>query len=755
VASHEQHTSGPAGAGPADDDRLDLLNLLTPLRKHWAIAVVTAILVTVGVGFWTMKQTRIFEATASVQFDPNPPRPLGGKVESVVELGSGAVWDTREYYETQYQILQSRRVALGVVQQLGLNRDHAFLRNLPPGVEPPAADPVSEEDAADTLRSRIRVEPVKQSRIANVKLQDADPERAARVLQTLVETYRELNVDSMLESTSEATEWLRSEHDKLNKELETSELQLHKYKEDKNILSVEFDDKSNMLREEITQLNQSLTTIRTRQIEVAARRSELAKVSTGDPSVLPASELLDSPVLSNLRQEYVKAVRDRDALMKGGLGRANPEVQEADSRVETSKRALLDEVKNIQGALDRDLAVIGKQAGGVSGLYENAKKEALELNLMEIDYNRLRRSKDNTEKIYSLLLERSKESDLTRRLRVNNVSIVDLPVVPKAPVKPNMPMNLSAGLAIGILLGIGAAFGRNALDRTIKTPADVEQLLKGAFLGLIPDIQPQDNVPKRRRREMPTGQPELVVHNAPLSGVAEASRSIRTNLLFMAPDKPYRTLLVTSAGPSEGKTTVACCIAISMAQTGKRVLLVDCDFRRPRIHRIFRGPGHDMGPGLTSALVGESTEECAIRTEIPNLSVIPAGPIPPNPAELLQSERFKQFLAKMQAAYDLVLLDSPPLVAVTDATVLSAIVDGTVVVVRAFQTGKDLARHANRLLTHVGSPIAGVILNAVNVERDEYKYLYHYYRRGSYYATDEQHHPDARPERPASPPPPA
>jgi capsular exopolysaccharide synthesis family protein len=700
-----------------------------------------------------MKQTRIYEAAASVQFDPNPPRPLGGKVESVVELGSGAVWDTREYYETQYQILQSRRVATAVVQQLGLNRDHAFLRNLPKGVEPPPADPVSDEDAADVLRARIRVEPVKQSRIANVKLQDADPERAARILRAVVETYREQNVDAMLESTSEATDWLRSEHDKLNKELESSELQLHKYKEDKNILSVEFDDKSNMLREEIAQLNQTLTNIRTRRIEVAARRAELAKVPADDPSSLPATELLNSAVLSQLRQDYIKAVRDRDGLLKSGLGRAHAAVQEADSKVETTRTALLAEVKNIQGALDRDLAVISKQEGGVAGLYENAKKEALDLNLMEIDYSRLRRSKENTEKLHTLLLERSKESDLTRRLRVNNVSIVDMPVVPKAPVKPNLPMNLAAGLAFGLLLGIGAAFGRSALDRTIKTPEDVEVQLGGTFLGLIPDIQPQEGAPRRRRRHVPTGQPELVVHNAPLSGVAEASRSIRTNLLFVAPDKPYRTLLVTSAGPSEGKTTVACCLAISMAQTGKRVLLVDCDFRRPRLHRIFRSPA-EKSCGLTTALVDDGGGECVVGTEIPNLSIIPAGPIPPNPAELLQSERFKTFLNRTKQNFDLVVLDSPPLVAVTDATVLSAIVDGTVVVVRAFQTGKDLARHAHRLLTHVGAPIAGVVLNAVNVERDEYKYLYHYYRRGSYYSTEPQHHPERASERASPPSPP-
>lgn len=723
---------GPA-ARESGEPLVDLLAVWRPLRKHWLTALSTAVLVTVGVSLWTMRQTKIYEATATVQFDPNPPRPLGGKVESIVELGSGAVWDTREYYETQYQILQSRRVSLGVVQQLGLNRDHTFLRNLPKGLEVPGdPEPWSEEAAADLLRSRLRVDPMKQSRLATVRLQDANPERAARILKTVVETYRDQNVSTLIDSTDDASRWLAEEHDKLYKELEKNEIALHQYKEDKNILSVEFDDKSNMLREEIAQLNQALTSIRTRREEVAARRAELSKV-VADPSVLPASELLQSQQLQNLRQEYVSALRERESLLKGGMGKNHPEVLSASAKEQTSREALIAEVKNIQGALDRDLSAIGRQEGGVSGLYERAKKEALELNLLEIEYSRLRRSKDNTEKLYSLLLERSKESDLTRRLRMNNVSIVDYPVEPNAPVKPNLPINAAGGLAFGLLLGAAAALGRGMLDRTVKTPADLEQLGIPTFLGLIPEIAEASSQPRARRRD-PSGQAELIVHQDPMSGVAEASRSIRTNLLFMAPDKPYRTLLVTSAGPAEGKTTIACCIATAIAQAGKRVCLVDCDLRRPRLHRIFRAGGRDLGPGLATALVDDGLKDFVAETEVPNLWVVPAGPIPPNPSELLHSERFRTFLARLSERFDQVILDSPPVAAVTDATILSTLVDGTVLVVRANRTGKEVARHANRLLHNVGANFAGCVLNAVNLDRDEYKYSYYYYRREGYYA---------------------
>lgn len=729
----DSSSSGQNDAGTPPQPAVDLLAVWRPIRKHWLTALSTAVLVTVGTGFWTMRQKRIYEAVATVQFDPTPPRPLGGKVENMVELGSGAMWDTREYYETQYKILQSRRVAIGVVRELGLNRDHAFLGNLADGAKAPDLDPVSEEDAAEALRGRLTVEPVKSSRLATVRLQDANPERAVQVLKVLVRTYREQNVDNMLESTDEAAEWLRAEHDKLHKELESTELALHKYKEDNNLLSVQFTDQSNMLQREIGQHNQTLAEVRERREHVAARRAQLAKVRNDDPAVLPATELLSSQFLQGLRERFVTATQERDGLLKGGMGNNHPDVLAATQKLETARSALLGEVRNIQGALDRDLAAVSQEEGGVSGLFERAKKEALALNLREIEYSRLSRDKVNTEKLYSLLLERSKETDLTRRLRVNNVSIVDDPVEPKAPIRPNLPVNVAGGAAVGLLLGAGAAFGRSMLDRTVKTPEDVEQIVGATFLGLIPEFD-KGGLPAPRRRGIEAEQQELIVHRQPMSGIAEASRSIRTNLMFMAPDKPFKTLLVTSAGPAEGKTTVACCIAIAMAQAGRKVLIVDCDLRRPRVHRIFRNRAENY-MALTTALLEERQDDRIMDSEVPNLWVVPAGPIPPNPSELLHSERFRTFLTRMKERFDMIILDSPPVVAVTDAVILSTIVDGTVLVIRAFKTSKDLAKHGTRLLKNVGANMAGVVLNAVNLNRDEYQYSYQYYRRGSYYGT--------------------
>ncbi|WP_272418553.1 GumC family protein [Polyangium jinanense] len=720
------------------------------VRKYWSTALAAALVVSLAATFNTLGQVKIYQAQSTILFDPNPPRPLGQKVENIVDLGAGSFWDNREYYETQYKIIQSMKVATAVVSELGLQHDGSFLGNLPPGTPAPDAN-VPEEIAAEVLRGRVKVDAIKESRLAVVKLEDADPQRAQRILNVLVDTYVQQNLDDAVTSTATAADWLRSQLDKLKVDLESSEMALHEYKETKNILSVAIDDQSNMLREEMKQLNDTLTSVRTRKEEVQARRDELAKVKGENPTDLPASELLESHVLMGLRTSYEEAIRTRDGLLGEGKGRNYPDVKEADARAEAAKKALLAEVKNIQRALDKDLAVLKRQEAGLSGLFERAKKQALDLNLLEIEYNRLRRSKENNEKLYSLVLERTKESDLARVLRVNNIRVLDRPLVPRAPVRPQVTRSIAIGVFLGVLLGIATALARGLLDRSLKTPDEVEKDLGLPFLGLLPEIdengaRPGSYSPRRQRgKPVRVANSELIVHEQPTSGIAEAARTIRTNLLFMAPDKPYRTLLVTSAGPSEGKTTVATCIAIVMAQAGQKVALIDCDLRRPRVHRVFRKTSE---VGVTTAMLEDSLDEAVLDTDVPNLWVIPAGPIPPNPAELLHSEKFKKFLDDVKKRFDRVIIDSPPIVPVTDAAVLSTLVDGTVLVVRAFKTTKDLARHAVRALQDIGATKAGAVLNAVNFNRHEYKYRYYYYRREGYYEGDEA--AAARPARKAA-----
>jgi capsular exopolysaccharide synthesis family protein len=706
------------------------LALWLAVRKNWLLATIITLTVTAGVAFYTFGQTRIYEVSATILFDPRVPRPLGAEVQ--VD-DSGNYWNNKEYYRTQQWMIQSMRVASQVVRELELNKSEGFLNNLAASTSRPPAKGVSVESAAQVLMSRLSIEPIKESRLTTVKYQDADPVRATKVLGALVDAYAQGNLDDVFESATMAADWLRNQVGTLREDLESSEMALHEYKKSRNILSLSLDDQSNMLREQMSQLSQALTQVRTQREKTAARLAELMKIRDADPSSLPALELLDSRMLSDLRSSYIDATKELNALRASGLGDNHPEAKRVEAKSATARHALLSEVLNIQGAYQRDLGARDKEIAGLSGLYKRAEAQALDLNLLEIEYNRLKRAKDTNEKLFGIVIERSKESDLTRMLRVNNIRVVDRPITPKRPVSPNIPLNLAGGLAFGLAIGLGVAIAKEQLDRSLRTPEDVEHELGQPFLGLLPQVGrgPAEQSPYHsRRRKRPqvaeeSGAPELFVFNSPASGTAEAARAIRTNILFTSPDQAYNTLLITSAGPSEGKTTVACSIAITMAQAGQRVVLVDCDLRRPRVHRIF---GRSNEHGLTTALLDVSAEaSMANESVVPNLSFISTGPIPPNPAELLQSAAFKALLERLRGRYDRVVLDSPPLVPVTDAAILSTLVDGTILVVRASQTTRELARRALRALRDVSGRIVGVVLNAVDLENRSYGY-YRYYQ---------------------------
>lgn len=725
--------NGQTQHGAARDAHSGIWELLGILRKSWWLLLLVVLGCAFGAAFYSMGRTKIYRATTTIQIDPDPPKPLGQDVQSVVDVGAG-IANNREYYRTQYDVLESRTLALSTVRRLALHRDPTFLLNVPSDTvidRPLPEEAMTESAARAALASRLKINPIRDSRLVEVAFDDADTERGKRVLRTLVEIYIDHNVDSVLASTNIAAEWLDEQLQKLKSELGSNEFALHDYKRTNQILSVSLDDQSNMLREEMQQLNRALTAVRAELEALEARFEQLAQVDVTEPTELPVQELLQSAVLGGLRSQYIAARQESQALSRSGKGDKHPEVLAANSRIEISREALLAEMKNIREALRRDVEAKRKEAKGLDGLFARAKSRAMDVNGLGLEYRRLERAKVNTEKVYSMVLERSKESDLTRYMRFNNIRVIDEAFAAPAPVEPRTSFNVAVGGAFGLFLGLIAAFARNALDRTFKGVKDVEEQLQLPLLGVLPRTSSSGVSSASRRRRAPRGD-ELVVHEKPNSNAAEAARALRTNLMFTAPDNPQKTLVVTSAGPFEGKTTVACWVATAMAQAGKRVLLLDCDLRRPRLHKIFKRPNDT---GVSALVMKEQTLSQINRTtEVPNLDVITAGPSVPNPAELLQSERFGQFLAEVSEAYDRIVIDSPPVNAVTDAAILSTRADGTVLVVRANATNRDAARHGTRLLTDVTDRLLGVILNAYDEDRsgygyNGYRYQYYYGRQ--------------------------
>jgi capsular exopolysaccharide synthesis family protein len=714
--------------------------LVPALKKGWLLIVLCTIASGAVAAFYVMRQPKIYKATATIKIDPSPARPLGDAVQ--VDMGS-QYWLTSQYYETQYGIIKSRRVSEATVRRLGLDKDPTFASFEAPVTR---AEPLPVEKAALILVGRISLTPVRESSILQISYEDGDKVRAQRVLATLIDAYIEQNLQHALLSTNSASDWLGDQLDKLKQELEGSELELHKYKKDKQLLSVSLTDQSNMLMEEMRKLAVELTGVKVQRERLLARYEQLSQVSVDDPANLAVEELLTSSVLQGLRERYLDAKTQTEALIANGKGVNHPDVKALQPGLEASREALIAEIKNIQGAAQADLRAVEQELAGLTALNQQAKQRAMDLNINEIEYKRLERTKENTEKLYSLVLEKAKASDLSGQMRFNNVQMVDSPLLPGGPVRPRVPFTIALGALGGLLLGGVLAFGRESMDTSVKSPEDLEAEAGVSFLGIVPQVSLESGslAPKpqhrgRGRRKQASGtisNPELVAHDYPKSGFSEALRAVRTNLQFMSPDKPFRRLLITSAGPAEGKTTVACGLAVALAQAGQRVLLIDCDLRRPRLHRIFDA-SNDFGVS-TALLEPDQLDLKSLESSVPNLSVLPSGPPAPNPAELLQSERFAGLLQKLGQHYDRIVLDSPPVMPVTDAAILSTMVDGTVVVVRAFATSRHLLSQAVRALTDVGASVAGGVLNGVDLHKHNYgRYQYYYYRREY---TDESRH---------------
>jgi capsular exopolysaccharide synthesis family protein len=394
----------------------------------------------------------------------------------------------------------------------------------------------------------------------------------------------------------------------------------------------------------------------------------------------------------------------------------HPEMVRLQAQRDLLDRELAAQIAKIVRGIEAEYAVAADREKALTAELDAAKREKQALDKKEIEYRVLEREVETNRGLYDVLQKRMKETQVTENLRANNIRLIDRAEPPLAPVRPRTRVNLILGLILGLVGGAGLAFFFEFIDNTVKTQEDVEGLLRLPFLGIIPSFR--GDVGERIATD-------LFAHEHPKSSVTESCRVIRTNLLFAAPDKTLRRLLVTSAGPQEGKSTTVTNLGIVLAQGGKRVLILDSDLRRPRLHKVFDVPAGR--PGLTTLIMGEATlDEVIFATAVPGLSVIPCGPIPPTPSELLGSRHMEDLLPRLDERFDWVLFDSPPVIAVTDAVVLSRLADGVVLVVKAGKTTRDLVVRAKRQLDDVGAPILGTVLNDFNVLGDGYRYYYYY-----------------------------
>jgi capsular exopolysaccharide synthesis family protein len=693
--------------------RLDLAKSWRALLKYrWLVLGVVVSVFTIVLA-WNLRKPRIYQAQATLIIEPQAPNVLGGQHE-VVELGSGSgSWMGIDYYNTQQRILKSWSLAQRVVQQFGLSRNP----HLVGPVAPSTSEDVLLNHATAGVQSRVVVQPVKDSRVFGLAIQDTDPQFAADLANQVAEVFTEQNLTLKLDVTKDATRWVAERLDLAKEEVRQKEQALYEFKHKNNILSVALEDSQNMISNALLQFSKALTDTRRTKIDLESRRNAV--------ELLLKSDALDAPptpggvaanTLDVVRTAFLEDRRKLSQLEQR-YGPKHPEVLSARARMEASHADMEREAHKVIVSMDAEIRALTETESRYSREVDRLKHDALALNEKEVDYKRLLREASNAAELYTLLLKRHNESGLQQDNRANNIRILDKARVPSAPVSPNLKNVIVLGIALSLFLGIGLAFVLDLLDRTVKTQEDIEQVMGSPVLGFVPTVQ--------EAGELANGARELYVLEHPTSTVAESCRVVRTNINFCSAARPLRSLVVTSSGPMEGKTMNVINLGIVMAQSGQRTIIVDTDMRRPRLHKLMKVANEK---GLSNLILGDVRQEEVVKsTECPNLYVLPCGPHPPNPAELLQTEKFTGVVQQLMRSYDRVIFDSPPLLPVTDAAILSQVVDGTVVIVRAARTTRDALLRARRHLAAVNANIIGVVINDVDVRSSKYAGYYYYY----------------------------
>ena len=720
-----------SGSGPeALESKIDLRAYWRVIRKRWPFVVLSTILGVAAAFVYTYRQPKIYEANCQILIESNAPQVL--QVKDAVELGTGTMFAPKEFYETQYKIIQSTAVAQRVAEKLGLTHDPDYAAYTARG---PGGDT---GNLARALARQVSVRPIKDTRVSQIIVRDTKPERATRLANTFADTYIESNLDYKLEGSRAANAWLSEQEVELRKKLEDSETALFKFKKDRGLLDTDLGEKQNMSEQILRHLNEKLAEIRMSRLELESTRALVQSAQDqADKESVPAIKGMES--LEHLREGFLDFAKSK-ADLAGKYGPEHPRIKIVEAQMDTLNKAYQHEIDtNLKTFENTYQALVATEKSLVS-MMEKEKQNAIELSKLSLEYKPFQRTAEENARVYELIAKRQKEIDLTGLLRSNNVRVLERAIVPGAPSSPKPMQNLLIALACGLGLGIALAFAIETLDNTLKTQIDVETFLGVPVLGLIPIIgqgkaegksNGKSGDKDKSGRDAQVRDRDLGVFREPRSLAAECCRSIRTNILFMSPDHPVRTMVITSPSPQEGKTTTAINLAIAVAEAGGRVLLIDTDMRRPRLHRSFGVPNT---VGVSTVILGNTKLEDAVKhTEIPNLDVLPCGPIPPNPSELLHTKRFQQVLEECKGRYERIILDSPPTSAVTDPAVLGNLADGVILIVKGATTTREAAAHARRQLISAKCRLLGVIVNEIDFSNPGYGYHYYYYRKYSRY----------------------
>ncbi len=689
------------------------------IKRKWLVgSCILGIFAAVAIA--SLRQTPIYEAAGQIAIN---------KADSNVISFKDSV-PVMDYYDqsdldTEVRIIQSDLLALQVIRQLNLDKRPEFGGHPDQKQANLVADPLQTDSNRATavlgaFHNNLHVTLIPNTRIIEIHYNSTDPQLAASIVNTLAATYVEQNFKTKFESTMQASDWLSKQLVDLQMKVETSQEKLVRYQKEHEILGT--DEKQNITTEKLDEINKELTAAESDRMQ---KEAIYRQTQSGDPEVVAAAIIADSGTGGGAGSHLLDTLREQQAALKiqvaelgTQFGPSYPKLAQLNNQLKEIDRQLQSEInKSVDHLRGQYLAALQRE-NLLRDSFEKQKQEANKLNESAIEYSLLKRDVESNRTLYEGLLEKLKEAGVTAGLRSNNFRILAAARVPATPVEPNIPRNLLFALVLGVITGVGWAFLLENMDNTVRTPEQAQALSGLPSLGMIPMGSKATSHGSAAGRLALTSSKEAVetvTQVRPQSQMAESYRALRTSLLLSHLGAPPKVIMVTSARPQEGKTTTSINTAIVLAQKGVRVLLVDADLRRPSVHKTL-----GMGPrsGLSNVLTGSTTLQQAITVSpvLPNLFILPAGTPPPNPAELLASSIMRDLIEQLREQYDHIVLDTPPTLSVTDAVVLSPRADATILVIRSGQTTKQALRRARDILMQVNAHVAGVLLNAVDLD---------------------------------------
>ncbi len=675
------------------------------LKRAWMILTVTFVLTTL-VAIVNFRMRPVYEAKVRVEVEAETPQ-----VQSLNDLYRGVPTD-EVFLRTQVKVLESDSLAWQTIQQLGLGENPEFE---PSGKRLP--NPPSEQQAQLTsaFRDRLQVEWVKNSRILEVSFESRDARLGAQVANALVSNYAEYNFRKRYNATRQASGWMEQQLDELKAKVEKSQQALVDYERQNVIVNVS--DKQNVEEQRLAQLSNDFTNAQSQRLD---KESLFQLVSSNESEVTFVAQ---SETLQRAEEKYTE-VRTQLTDALGQYGPNFPKVIRLKEQLNDMRSVIEREHKRVVARIRNDyMAALGREQLLAAALAKE-KEEVGKLNQLLIQHNFLKREFETNQQLYDSLLQHLKDATLSAGLRATNIHVVDAALPPTVPIRPKKVQNIAMGFIGGLALGVMLAFLSEVLDSSVKTSEDIERLISTPTLAAIP-MAVSDRVRRswlRGRKDAAANSNtavELTVLKQPGSPLAESYRTLRTSILLSTPGHPPQVLLVTSSQPNEGKSCTSLNLALTLAQRGGRVAIIDADLRKPGVASLL---GLANGKGLSGVLTGAYHLEVAMQQleDLPNLWVLPAGPRPPNPADLLSSPGMRGVLEELRSRFEHVILDSPPVLLVTDATVLSTLVDGIVVVVESGVTARGAILRARKILESGGGKVLGAVLNKMDSRREGY-----------------------------------